>query len=174
MFSVGDMVVHNDYGVCKIIGISTRHFPGQDQQDYYEIVPLLNDEHGTTFYVSVENGEKLRAPMNRGQILAMIDAMPDTEPLTLTSSGNRVTDMENAKSTYNALMKSGKPQDWVLLLRTIYRKGQQLSKQKKRLSEFESYARENSERLLYGEIAGVLDIPLNSVERFITSRIEDK
>ena len=71
-------------------------------------------------------------------------------------------------------MRSGNPQDWVLLLRTIYRKGKQLSARKKRISEFESHARDNSERLLYGEIAGVMDIPFRSVEGFITDRIETK
>ncbi len=71
-------------------------------------------------------------------------------------------------------MNSGDPRDWVVLLRTIYRKEQQLSSQRKRLSEFETYARDNSERLLYGEIAGVMDIPVSRVEQFITQRIENK
>lgn len=172
MFAVGDKVVHNEYGICRITGILKRRFPGQDEKNYYEMVPFSDDGYGTTFYIMTDHGGVLREPMSPDQILAMIDAMPEIEPLEIPSSGNRVLDMENVKTTYNALMRSGKPQDRVLLLRTIYRKGLQLSAKKKRVSEYESHVRENSERLLYGEIAAVMDIPVQSVERFITQRIE--
>lgn len=174
MFAVGDNVVHYDYGMCKIINISRRRFPGQDERSYYEMVPLADDGYGTTFFIDLEHDGRLRPPMGREQILEMIDAMPSMEPLEIKPTGNRVLDQENVKSTYNSLMRSGNPHDWVLLLRTIYRKGKQLSAQKKRISEFESHARDNSEKLLYGEIAGVMDIPVRSVESFITSRIEEK
>ena len=172
MFTVGDKVVHNQYGICKITGISKRRFPGQEQKDYYEMTPLTDDGYGTTFYIAVDHDGLIREPMSPDQILSMIDAMPKTEPLVLESTGNRMLDMENIKTTYSALMRSGNPQDWVLLLRTIYRKGKQLSAQKKRISEFESHTRDNSEKLLYGEIAGVMNIPIHSVEGFITERIE--
>ena len=172
MFAVGDKVVHNEHGICRITGISKRQFPGQDEKDYYEMVPLADDGYGTTFYTAVDHGGRLRCPMTQEQILEMIDSMPGIEPMTVTSTGNRMLDMENIKNSYNALMRSGDPRDWVLLLRTIYRKGKQLSARKKRISVFESHARDNSERLLYGEIAGVMEIPVRSVEKFITNRIE--
>lgn len=174
MFTVGDKVVHNQYGICKITGISKRRFPGQEQKDYYEMTPLADDGYGTTFYIAVDHDGLIREPMSPDQILSMIDSMPKTEPLKLESTGNRMLDMENIKTTYSSLMRSGNPQDWVLLLKTIYRKGKQLSAQKKRISEFESHVRDNSEKLLYGEIAGVMNIPIHSVEGFITERIEGR
>ena len=174
MFAVGDRVVHNEYGICRITGISKRQFPGRGETDYYEMVPLTDDGYGTIFFTAVEHGGRLRSPMTQQQILEMIDTMPEVEPLTVVSTGNRMLDMENIKSSYNALMRSGNPRDWVRLLRTIYSKGKELSAKKKRISEFESHARDNSERLLYGEIAGVMDIPVRSVEGFITKRIESK
>ena len=174
MFSVGDKVVHHDYGICRINKISSRSFPGQDKREYYEMSPLLDDGYGTTFYIAVDEESKLREPMSRDQILKMIDSMPDTCPLEIESSGNRALDMENIRTSYNLLLHSGNPQNWVVLLRTIYRKGQQLSAQRKRISEFEAHTRENSEHLLYGEIAGVMGIPLGDVEKFITKRIDEK
>ena len=174
MFAVGDSVVHNEYGICRITGISKHQFPGQDEKEYYEMVPLADDGYGTTFFTAVEHGGRLRAPMTQEQILEMIDTMTEIEPLTVTATGNRMLDMENVKNSYNSLMRSGNPRDWVQLLRTIYRKGRELSAKKKRITEFESHARDNSERLLYGEIAGVMKIPFHSVEGFITKRIESK
>ena len=174
MFAVGDCVVHSDYGICRITKISKRRFPGQDEKDYYEMVPLADDRYGTTFYIAVEHGGRLRYPMTQEQILEMIDTMPEIEPITIASTGNRILDMENIKNSYNSLMRSGNPRDWVQLLRTIYRKEKELSVKKKRISEYESHARDNSERLLYGEIAGVMEIPFCSVEHFITERIESK
>ena len=174
MFAIGDKVVHHEYGICRVTNVCTRRFPGQEPREYYEMTPLAEDGYGTTFYIPVDHGGKLREPLNKEQILAMIDSMPETAPLKIESSGNRMLDMENIKTTYTSLIKSGDPQDWVILLRTIYRKGKQLSAQRKRLSEFESHTRDNSERLLYGEIAGVMDIPVSRVEQFITQRIEGK
>ena len=172
MFAVGDKVVHHEFGICKITKISVHQFTGQDIQNYYEMVPFTDDGHGTTYYIKTSQNDLLRKPMDPDQILSMIDSMPQMEPLKIESTGNRVLDAENVKNTYNMLMRSGDPQDLVLLLRTIYRKDQQLSTQKKRISEFESYARENCEHLLYGEIAGVMEIPIQSVEQFITNRID--
>lgn len=174
MFAVGDKVVHHEYGICRIINIVPRRFPGQEPREYYEMTPLSEDGYGTKFYIPVDHGGKLRAPLTRDQIFSMIDAMPETELLKIETSGNRTLDMENIKTAYNSLMNSGDPRDWVILLRTIYRKGKQLSARKKRLSEFEVYTRDNSERLLYGEIACVMDIPVSRVEQFITQRIENK
>ena len=172
MFAVGDKVVHNDYGICRIVKVGPRRFPGQETRDYYEMTPLADDGYGTTFFMAVDQGEMLREPLSRGQILEMMDAMPDIDPLKIESCGNRAQDMENVKTEYTRLMRSGDPKDWVLLLRTIYRKSRLLSAQHKRIPEFEAYARDNSERLLYGEIAGVMEIPVNRVEQFITDRIE--
>ena len=174
MFAIGDKVVHHEYGICRITDTCVRRFPGQEPQEYYEMTPLSDDGYGTTFYIPVDHGGKLREPLSKEQILAMIDSMPEIDPLEIGTSGNRMLDMENIKQTYTSLMNSGDPKDWVLLLRTIYLKGKRLSGQRKRLSEFESHTRENSERLLYGEIAGVMDIPVSHVEQFITCRIENK
>lgn len=174
MFEVGDKVVHNDYGICQIIGITARRFPGQDRQDYYEMIPLRDDGFGTRFFSAVGLEGKLRKPMSREQILFMIDSMLSADPLRIETTGNRALDMENIRSAYDTLLRSCDPQDWVILLRTIYRKGQLLSARRKRISEFESHTREASERLLYGEIADVMGIPVNEVESFITDRIKNK
>jgi len=172
MFEVGDKVVHNDYGICRITGIMMQHFPGHEKREYYEMIPLSDDGYGTTYYTAVDHEGKLREPLSREQILSMIDMMPETKPLKIEPSGNRALDMENIRMSYNSLIRSGNPQDWVVLLRTIYRRGQNLSAQRKRISEFEAQARDTGERLLYSEIAGVMGIPLNEVEGFITARIE--
>ncbi len=174
MFEIGDKVVHHEYGLCCIKNVVSRRFPGQEPQDYYEIAPLADDGYGTLVYIAVDHGGKLRKPLSREQILSMIDSMPETETLEIKTSGNRVLDMENIKMTYSSLMNSGNPRDWVILLRTIYQKGKMLSAQRKKLSEFEMNARDNSERLLYGEIAGVMDIPVSRVEEFITEHIENR
>ncbi len=174
MFAVGDKVVHNEYGICRIRGINMHQFPGHAEQKYYEMTPLADDGFGTTFYTPVGNDGKLRKPMTQVQILDMIDSMPSIDPIKIESSGNRTLDMENIKTAYNAMMRSGNPKEWITLLRTIYCKGKQLSIQRKRISEFEMNVRENGERLLYGEIAGVMGIPVSEVEKFIANRIESR
>ena len=174
MFEIGDKVVHYYYGLSLISGISERSLPGQGSKKYYEISPLQDDRNGTTIYISEDQLGDIRLPMTREQILTMIDAMPEIEPLKIEPCGNRILEMENMKNAYSSLMNSGSPRDWVILLRTIWQKNQVLLAKKKRLSGYELQARENGERLLYGEIAGVMGIPRNEVERFISQRIEAK
>lgn len=174
MFAVGDTVMHSEFGICKVRDIKVISFSWQKPMDFYVLTPLEDDGHGSTFYVAVEQSDCLRKPLTRDQILAMIDAMPEITPLKIETYGNRTQDVESIKETYRTLMNSGNSRDWVILLKTIYQKGQQLSSQRKRLSEFDTLARDIGERMLYGEIAGVMGIPVNQVEHFIARRIGKK
>ena len=172
MFAVGDKVVHKRFGICSVSSIGVFNFPGQQNKTCFVLSPLPDDGYGTTYYVPVEHNGCLREPLLPEQILAMIDAMPETTTLEIKSSGNQIQDMNDTKTAYQTLMDSGSVSDRVILLKTIYKKSQQLSAKHKRISEFESYAREFGERMLYGEIASVMDIPFDQVERFITQRLE--
>ncbi len=174
MFAVGDTVVHSEFGICRIQSIGVYSYPWQKPMEYYVLTPLIDDGHGTIYHVAVEQSSCLREPLSRVQILTMIDNMPKISPLQIESYGNRTQDVENIKTAYRTLMNSGDFKNWVILLKTIYQKGKVLSAQRKRLSEFDSLARDIGERMLYGEIAGVMDIPVDQVEQFITRRIEEK
>ena len=175
MFTVGDTVIHNEFGMSRITNIRPLRFPGPALQDYYEMVPLTDDIYGTTFYVAVEQENKLRSPLTKDQILVLIEKMPETDPLEIPIDGkNRLQDAEKIKEIYKSLLNSVDPHDWLVLLKTIYRKKQKLSSQRKRISEFEASMMENGERLLYGEIAGVMEIPVNQVERFISRHIGEQ
>lgn len=165
IFAVGDTDVHSEFRICRIKDIGFFHFPGQNPGDFYVLIPLQEDEHGSTFYVAVERSDCLREPLSWDQILSMIDAMPEIRPLEIESNGNRTQDVENIKTAYRTLMTSGNFRDWVILLKTIYQKGKVLSSQRKRLSEFDALAPDVGKRMLYGEIAGVLGIPKNHRKR---------
>ena len=58
MFAVGDKVVHHEYGICRIINIVPRRFPGQEPREYYEMTPLSEDGYGTKFYIPVSRVEQ--------------------------------------------------------------------------------------------------------------------
>lgn len=173
MFAVNDKVVHSGYGICRVRSIGIFGFLGH-QNMCYVLTPLFDDGYGTTYYVPVEQNECLREPLSREQILAMIDEMPKISPKNMDLYGSRTQDLNDIRTAYQALMDSGSVTDRIILLKTIYTKSQKLSAQRKRISEFESHARDFCERMLYGEIAGVMDIPVNHVEQFITRRIEGK
>ncbi len=172
MFAVGEKVVHNEFGICLVGNIKTSRLPGEQPREFYELTPLTDDGHGTILYVPVEHNGCLREPLSRDQILMMIDAMLEISPMKYEPETNRTQDIENTRTVYRQLMNSGDFRDWVILLKTIYQKGKLLSAQRKRLNEYDSLARDIGERLLYGEIAGVMDIPVSQVEQFITRRIE--
>lgn len=98
MFTVGDTVIHNEFGMSRITNIRSLRFPGKALQDYYEMVPLTDDIYGTTFYVAVGQENKLRSPLTREQILALINKMHETDPLEIPIDvKNRIQDVEKNK-----------------------------------------------------------------------------
>jgi CarD family transcriptional regulator len=169
------VIIHNKYGVCKVVGIIEKKIPGKaEPQKYYSLAPL-DDLFGTIVYTPYETSDSgvIRDVLSAEEIDELVLALPQVEPLELPITGNKAADMDVIRTTYERIRYSSEPIELARLLKTIYRKRQNLLKNKKRISDYESSVMDDVEKILFGEIAFSLNISPDEVTDYINQKVED-
>ena len=72
MFSVGDLIVYNETGVCRVEQIGPPAFNPRERRDYYTLTPLYG---AGTIYVPVDSGVFMRLVLSREEAEALIDEL---------------------------------------------------------------------------------------------------
>lgn len=163
MLKVGDLVVHETAGVCRVEG-NTRldGLPGS----YYVLCPLYLK--AATFYTPVEGGKvKLRPVMSRKDALALIDAIPTIEPVVFHG-------MNEQKQKSTQILKSGDSYQLVSLTKTIYADQKRRSKVGKKIGSNNAAVLKKAETLLFGELATALELPYEEVPTFVHNHLHEQ
>lgn len=164
MVRIGDCVVYNEDGVCRVENIGTLNMAAADKgQMYYTLRPLSGDGR---IYVPVDTALPLRAVISREEAMDLIRRLPEIAPEISRMSSKRVLEEH-----YRAMMKPHTPEALAKTVRSVYAKRHEGEKLRP-LSSTDEYYRKRAEGLLHQELAVALDIPLGNVETFITNTIE--
>ena len=89
MFKVNDVVVYGTQGVCEIIGIEDRKIGGEIKK-YFVLKP--KKDKGATCYIPTWNEKawsKMRKVITKKEIDALIDSMPNKEPIWIANENER-------------------------------------------------------------------------------------
>lgn len=164
MFSVGDQIIYGSMGVCRVTGIGLPDMPGAEQKCYVlEPAYVANSR----VYAPVENNPvKMRRLLTRQEAAALIESLPDIKPFP---PGR---EKQELYSTYRSAIKSANSLELARLLKTLYEKKRQLAPQNKNIPVAEKEYLDTAVKVLHGEIAIVLDIPLEEVEEYIQGRLQ--
>ncbi|MBQ6568842.1 MAG: CarD family transcriptional regulator [Clostridia bacterium] len=158
MFSVNDSVMYEGYGVCKIIDIKPEIFDKR-KITYYILKPLYDDK--TTMHCPVEGAEKkLRRLLTSEEIHSLIKLMPDAKTSWVDNDQLR-------KEKFLAIIKEGKSEELVRLIKTLYLKRQEKLESGKKFHVSDERFMKEAENILYGEFAHVLSISPEEVVPFI-------
>lgn len=164
MVRIGDCVVYNEDGVCRVENIGTLNIATVDKNRlYYTLRPLSGDGR---VYVPVDTALPLRAVISREEAMDLICQLPQIPPEISRMSSKRALEEH-----YRAMMKPHTPEALAKTLRSVYAKRHDGEKLRP-LSSTDEYYRKRSEGLLYQKLAVALDIPLGNVEAFIVDVIE--
>ncbi|MDR0974095.1 MAG: hypothetical protein LBL80_00135 [Ruminococcus sp.] len=162
-YSVGDYVVYGVNGVCKFDRIESKNFSGKEER-YCILLPI--DSKSSTYYVEEEKlSERVRKVMSASEILALIDSMPDIPDEWDDDNNQR-------KSDYREVLQSGDFRRLIGLTRALYGFREKQREHNKKLPVADDKSMKAAENILYSEFAFVLGIPYESVESFITDRLE--
>lgn len=164
-YKMGDAVLYGLQGVCKITGITERNFDGTPLQYY-----VLKSSHDskTTMYVPVcteETVPKLRRILSTVEVYEFIHAMADQDVMWIENEAAR-------RARYKAVIAGGNRRELVSLIKALYRHKQERSELGRKLHATDERFMKEAEKILYGELAYVLNIKLEQVLPFITDRIE--
>lgn len=160
MFEVGEYVVCGNKGVCVVEKITTLDIAGVDKErKYYILKPKY--QMGSTVYVPVDSPkDSLRRVIRREEAQKLIDAIPDVPLLAITNE-------KLSEQVYRECLKSGNCEEWVRILKTIWRRKQERLQAGRKVTAVDAKYFHMAEESLYGELAVALDLNRDEVEAYI-------
>ena len=165
MFSIGDYMVYGINGVCLVQDICASPFDKKDTRTFYLLKPL-GASSGSVIYTPTDNEQvPMRPLMTRAQAEDLIGRMSKLEPLEIPMEKMR-------RDLYRQAMHSCDPEQYVRLIKTVYRRRLDMMQQHKRLSETDSDFERNAKLSLYHELSVVLDVKFAEIEQYLTDRLE--
>ena len=162
MFKQGDTVMYGSHGVCCVTDVREETF-GPVRRMYYVLQPKKDAR--STFYCPVAQEERLRALLTKDEVLCLIREMPLTDIVWEEDDNAR-------RERFAAVLKSGDHREVVRLIKTLYQQRRVRAEQGKRLHLADERMMQEAERLLYEEIAYVMDIPPDKVVAYIEETLE--
>ena len=167
MFQQGDLVVYGATGVCRVEGLGNPDPRDRSGREFYLLKPLYQDG---VVYTPAEGGKvPMRPVMSREEAIALIGAIPTIEPEVF-----RERTLQLLSQRYQTLLQSGNGRDLLELTMSVYQKRRQAEKQNRRLGMVDEKYGRQAERLLFGELAVALDIPVDQVPAYISSRMKEQ
>lgn len=163
MFLVGDKVMYGSMGVCTVLAVEVPDIPGS--RESYVLKPLY--VANAKVYAPVENNPViLRSLSTPEEVQLLIDSLPKLEEYP------PVKERQEAHNTYRMAIKSADSAKLAKLLKTLYGKKQRIVGQRKIVPSAEREYFEMAEKVLHGEIATVLQMPIGEVSGYIAERLK--
>ena len=163
MFKKNSKVVYGQTGVCIIEDIVEKELIRNQKKFYYVLKPIY--QQNSTIYAPVDN-----------------EKIPIREVISYEDANRLISDMpkiaKKAKETEvletEKIITSNNSDDLAFIVAKIYNKKQNAKALKKKLGFMDEKFMRQAEGLLYGELAAVLNIPLDSVPSYIDERLNDE
>lgn len=166
MYSIGTQIIYGMSGVCNISDIRNENF-GDEEKLYYVLNPLSDKD--AIIYVPVHNPmsvSKMKPILTQSEMLDMIHQMPKTEMYAEANNKTR-------KELYNGIIKRGNRLELIKLIKTVYFNKKQREEVGKKMWAADEAAMKRAEKILYEEIAFVMNIKYDEVLSFIRTETED-
>lgn len=163
MFNVNDYVVHRTIGVCRITAIIKDGFIRDDENEYYVLHPVYNNN--MTIKIPVNNSAiLLRAIITKEDVLSLIAKMPEIETITIHDEKQRLYN-------FKAALKTGKNEEWIKVIKTLHLEKEEKAAVNKKLTNTDEDIMNIAEKQLHEEFAIALNIPPEEVSSYILEHI---
>ena len=162
MYKINDYVVYGLTGVCQITDIQKDSID-DEEKEYYVLTPVFSEN--MTIKTPVDNvNAKMRKVITKNEALSLIAAMPDQETAWITDNRER-------SEAFKTALKTGKSEELVKLVKTIYLEKEEMATIGKKLSKSDEEVLKAAEKQLNEEIAIALEIPLDKVTEYIINHV---
>ena len=167
MYQAGELVFYGSSGVCRVEGLGNPDPRDRSGKQFYLLKPLYQDG---VIYTPLDSGERMMRPvMSAEDARALIAQIPTIRPEAF-----RERTLQLLSQRYQTLLQSGNGRDLLELTMSVYQKRRQAEKQNRRLGMVDEKYGRQAERLLFGELAVALDIPVDQVPAYISSRMKEQ
>jgi len=168
MFQVGDLVLYESTGVCRVTDIKEQEPDGKgEKQLFYVLSPLY---HNYTILTPVHSTKVFMRPIiSRDEAERLIDRIPDIRAEAYHNPASN-----QLAEHYKASLSTHDCADLLKLSISIYVKKQFAEQQKRKLGAVDEKYMHRAEDLLFGELAAALNIRKDEVPEYIEERVSRK
>ncbi|MFV0394130.1 MAG: CarD family transcriptional regulator [Coprobacillaceae bacterium] len=165
MYKVGDVVIYGKQGVCRIVKVGPISISSAINDTlYYTLEPVYGN--GKT-YTPIDTKVFMRPVMTLEEVQEIIKEIPNIE--NHLNENNTTREMAEY---YKASLNSNRLEDLIQVIKTVYEKEKLIKEQGKKLGQTDERYKKEAEDLLYQEFAVALEIPVETVEEYITKCID--
>lgn len=150
MYKIGDYIVKNGNGVCKVESVMHLDMAGIDRNRLYYMLVPINDEHGK-IYVPVDSSpQQLRKVMSMEEAYELVAKIPSIQELTVSNDKLR-------EQKYKEAIKDCEPESLLCIMKTISLRKKARLEQGKKTTAVDEYYLTLAEKLFFPEICLALD-----------------
>jgi CarD family transcriptional regulator len=164
MIEKGSIIVYGNE-ICRVTDVVPMTL-GKITRDYYVLNPVYDTKN--TIYVPVDNQNlvaKMRSLLSKKEIYAVIDAAQENK-------AKWIDDDRERNVSFREIIEQGDRREIIGMIAAIFEHKLEVEKQGKKLHSADEILLSRAEKLIYEEIALVLNIDKEDVIPFITERIE--
>ncbi len=165
MFQVGEMIVCDHNGVCRVLDVMEMPKLRKGVL-YYELEPVYSK--GSRIYAPVDS-EKLvmRRVSTAKEVEELLDEIPHIETIWIANEKKREEQYKEVARRYDC-------REWVKIIKTVHMRKRSRSLEGKKITYIDEKYMKLAEENLYGEISIPLKIERNRVGEYIRNRIGSK
>lgn len=163
MYSVGELVVHKKYGVCKIINIDflDSSFNSKEKK-YYILKPVYVG--GSKLFIPIDNSCLIRPVTPRNEALKLVEEIEEIDSLWIDNDKNR-------ESFYKKALNQGEVVDWIQIIKTLYQRKQERLSDGKTITSIDNKYLKIAEDFLYGELAVAIGKEKDEMEDYFVDTV---
>ena len=164
MFSVGDYVIYDTNGVCKISGTEENDLGG-DTVEYFVLQPVF--DANSTFFVPKNNQalmKKMRPLLTDEEINDILDSVPEYNSMW-------IDDYNERKQRYHEILNQGDRIELAGLIKSLYIHRSLQQKKGKKLHQSDEIFLKQAEKQLYTEFSLVLGLEPDDVEKLMINKV---
>ncbi len=165
MYAVGDHVVYGTNGVCKVNDIRSSPFDENDARLFYVLAPI-DSTSNLMIYTPTEGGNIiLRDLVSVDEARRLFSLIPGIECVSVPVEKKR-------RDVYRDTLNSTNLEDYVRIIKTVARRRLDFKKSRRRLPDLDNDYEHTARTCLYGELADVLGMCRDEINRIINEIIE--
>lgn len=165
MYKIGDYIVKNGNGVCKVEDLVHLDFDGADKKKTYYLLVPVEDTKGRVYVPTDTTDTSVRRAMTKKDALELLHKIPEIEEQWIENDKLR-------EKKYKEVLKNNVPEELVGIIKMTYlRKMKRLEEGKRNAVVDERYFR-IAEKTLYTELGFALHMDRDEVCRMITEYCE--
>lgn len=159
MFAVGETVVHESDGICRVAEIGTLDMAHiSKERKYYTLIPFY--DKSSKLFIPVDAAESLREAMDEKAVMQLLEQLQEIQPI-------EIQDEKRREQEYKAALRSGDCNRVIQIIKTIYLRQEKRMEDGKKITEVDERYFRMAEDKLYGEIALALHMEKSEVVDFI-------